>query len=304
VYITDTTSWLQQLGYEVSNILPSMDFSGRFNTQSSSQATVSRRRLLPVTSAFECAYNREMDSFLHTSSVHHSKISELSVTSPVRMLAPVSYVFGPKILVRLRGADGHVSVNILEGANEKMALLATTLLNNSYAAGPMFTDVHGRDVHHFIKSSLEEVADDIRQLSSSRPAVDLSVDSTSVSVEGLNVTVHAHHNTEDNVVRYVDVHLHSEHTAIALRYGTTQDHEQDRVLRHARLRAVEAAWVIERELVQSGKRSVNAWTRLQREELLSKGYVIGVRAVYLRDVKYIVELSGDPRNIRFESNES
>ena len=97
------------------------------------------------------------------------------------------------------------------------------------------------------------------------------------------------------------MHVHNAHTALSVRYGSSPAHERERILRHARLRAAESAWVVERELAQSGKRSVNAWSRQQRDELLSRGYVAGMRAVFLRDAGGEVpdELADDPKNIRF-----
>jgi len=162
-------------------------------------------------------------------------------------------------------------------------------------ASPMFT-IHGRDVHHFVKPSLEQAIDDIR-------ALQLSANSLSVTIEGVNVTVHAHHGDDSDTIKFFDVHLHNDYTAVSIRYGTTVARERERIMRHAKVRAVEAAWVVERELVQSGKRSINAWTQLQRDELLSKGSVGGMRAVYLRDVVGFPELAGDPKNMRFVTNE-
>ena len=62
---------------------------------------------------------------------------------------------------------------------------------------------------------------------------------------------------------------------------------------------MDGAWIIERELVQSGKLSVNSWSKSQREELLSKGQVAGMQARYIRNISEFPELADDPRNIKF-----
>jgi len=53
------------------------------------------------------------------------------------------------------------------------------------------------------------------------------------------------------------------------------------VLRKVGQRAADMAWKIERERAQSGKRSINTWSKRQVDELLSKGIVSGVHPVAL-----------------------
>jgi len=156
------------------------------------------------------------------------------------------------------------------------------------------TTPHGRDVLHFVRDDLDDVVDNVRrvlQLRDDRAA-------------GLNVTIHRDHDSlgahnSPSVVRYVDVRLHGAHASLNVRCGTTIASERARLRHRAWQRAVEAAWTVERELVQAGKLTANSWTRTQLEQLLSVGRVDGYTGQYLRDVDKHERLIDCPRNIRF-----
>lgn len=245
------------------------------------------KRLISVTTAFDCAFSRTMARFLRLSAISQSQI----VTSDGRQLdhqlslSLVPQIFGRGVVLSVK--NGKVAVGILESANEALALIATTLLNNSDAVGLHFT-IHGRDTHYFVKQRLERATDDIKELSLQREG----------TIHGLEISIHTHHESP-KVVKYVDIRLQRNHTAINLRYGITLASERQQILHHALLRAAESAWVIERELVQSDKLTLNSWSKVEREELLSKGSVSGMQPEYVRSVLDYPQLADDPRNIRF-----
>ena len=201
-------------------------------------------------------------------------------------LEPLKPVLGDDIL--LSRDQGRVNVDFLERPDENMALLASTLLNSSEVLDTHFT-IHGRDVHYFVKGTLDEAQNDAKVLAL-KPSGDV--------VGGVNVTIHRHHQSPE-VMLHADYRLHGKHTVFNVRYGTTVEEERDRVLMHAVERAIEKAWQVERELVQSNKQSINTWTQAQKEELFSKGVVSNVRAVVMRDISKYPELADDPKNIRF-----
>lgn len=250
---------------------------------------------MPVTSAFHCAFDRDMDNFLALTVVPSSAVmdapdDDLDVG---RSFLPLRSLFGPGVFLSVDG--GRVSVTVLDSANDIMRLLATTLLNNSLAVGLRYT-VRGRDVHHFVKPSVDQAIDDIRALS-------LRAEGT---IQGLNVTVQQIPGTGVDAaaaaaaaVQFVDVRLHSNYTTLNLRYGSGVDAERDRVLRHAKQRALTGAWEVERELTQSQKMRMNAWTKRQEEELVSRRHVAGVVGEYAIDVRQFPELADCPKVVRF-----
>lgn len=275
----------------MASLLP--DLSSPSKDDQSLQSTVGfpfARRMIPVMTAFDCTFSRTMARFQRLSAVPQSQIVATDDThcDGCQSLSLLPQVFGRGVILSNR--DGKVSVNVIESANEKLALLATTLLNNSDAVGLRFT-VHGRDMHYFVKKQLEQATEDIKELSLQRES----------TISGLTVSIHTHHDLP-NIVRFVDIHLLRNHTAVNLRYGTTAEQERERIMHHALLRATEGAWVIERELVQSSKLSINSWSKMEREELLSKGSVSGMTAEYIRSVLEFPELADDPRNVRFLSS--
>ncbi len=100
-------------------------------------------------------------------------------------------------------------------------------------------------------------------------------------------------------MKYVDIRLHSNHSVLNLRYGTTVEAEQMRVLHHAKQRAIDRAWRLERDRIRRGQETLHSWTRAQREQLLNKGTVSNMEAEYIRNVNNHLELADDPSNIRF-----
>ena len=282
----DFTNWLTKMGYNFKGLIPALSFHGEFLTKPDDDA-VDRAHLIPVTSAFHCAFKRDMERFLQMSTVPTSFVTGIVKDLDIGgSFAPFRYLFGPGIVVSL-AVGGRVSVNVLDSAREELVLLASVLLNNSIAVGLQFT-VHGRDIHHFIKPSIEQAQEDIKALS-------LRPEGT---VQGLNVT---YHRIPPDNVRYIDIRLHSNYTLVNLRYGTTLEAERDRILHHAKQRAIDGAWEIEREIVQSRRLRMNVWTKQQEEELVSKGKVEGMTGEYVLDVDEFVELADSPKNIRFVS---
>lgn len=289
-------SWLNELGYDVASLLPDLTSpSGDSHPLQSTTVGLpfGRERMIPVMTSFDCTFTRTLAGFRRLSAIPQSQIvatdnDDNECNNGCQSLSLLPQVFGRGVVLSNR--DGKVSVSVVESANEKLALLATTLLNNSDAVGLRFT-VHGRDMHYFVKRQLEQATEDINELSLQRES----------TIHGLTVSIHTHHDIP-NVVRFVDIHLVRNHTAVNLRYGTTVAQERDRILHHALLRATEGAWVIERELVQSGKLLINSWSKMEREELLSRGSVSGMRAEYIRSLLEFPELADDPRNVRFVSS--
>ena len=308
--LSDIPSWLQELGYDVNSLIPSVDFNGHINaaqrhsrrrSSSSSSSSSSRdgssvNALMPVVSAFECAFNRDINAVTTVSTVPKSKITLSQPELSIKSFEAIPALLGRDVvLTSLDG--GKVEVSFLENPDEQLALLAATVLNNSRLVDVQFT-VHGRDVHYFVKENLQDAINDAKTLS-------LTLDATVIG--NVNVTLHRIDDDDDGDAAaagagrapLVDVRLHGEHSVFNVRYGTSAPLERERVLRHAMERAVDAAWLIERELAQSNKQSMYAWTQQQQQQLISTGRVANVRTAFYRDVSKYPQLADDPRNIRF-----
>jgi len=289
---------------------------------------------MSVTSAFRCAFDRDIRQFTRLSLVSPSVVTDSDLVAVVASddgdddlvsggasavdttrsrsavaftggLSVTSYVFGTGVVLDVHPTTGEVAVLTLDSAHNSVAVLVAVLLNGSIAVYPRVAGPRGRDVLHFVRPSLNDSIDDVQRLN-------LRTEGT---VRGINVTVHRDHEAPGGgSQRYVDVRLHGEHTTINVRYGATVSSERSRLLHHAWQRAVDVAWIVERELVQAGKLSANVWSRAQIDELVGRGRVDGYTGQYIRDVTTSTTTSADwaadgqggladladwPRNIRF-----
>jgi len=287
----DISSWLSQLGYEYSQLVPAatrLDRRNNLLASLQSSADVTAAESYSTRSLVECALQRADVTARRMSVVRRSKV----VSSPARRrhlpraLTSQAGIFGRGVVVS-EGRDGRLAVTVVDGTDTERAVLATTLFNASQSVGlPAFV-VFGRDVHHFVHHDLQRAADDFR-------ALGLEPD-LSARVAGLNMTIH-------RGASHVEVRLHDDATWVSVRYGATVRDLRAHLLRRAAGRAADAAWAVERERAQSGKRRItgDSWTRRDLDELLSRGHVTGYTPVYVRDViDRFPLLADDPYNIRF-----
>jgi len=239
-------------------------------------------------SLVECALQRADITASRLSFVRRSKV----VSPPARRghlpraLASQAGIFGRGVALS-EGRDGRLAVTVIDGTDSERAVLATTLFNASESVDLPAFMVFGRDVHHYVHRNLQRAADDLRELG-------LEPD-LSARVAGLNMTIH-------RGASHVEVRLHGETSWVSVRYGATVRDLRGHLLWRAAGRAADAAWAVERERAQSGKRRIagDSWTRRDLDELLSRGHVTGYSPVYIRDViDRFPLLADDPYNIRF-----
>ena len=274
--------------------MPPVSFSGRIEGVSPAERGAPNC-LLAVRSAFECAFERDMKSFLRISTVPQSVI-----VSPgdgrrsrfVDLVAPAARVFGAGVVVST-ARDGAVAVDLLRSADEGLARLATVLFNNSLSVAVRFTRA-ARDLHYFVRPSVTDAADDVAEL-----ALGDDDDDGVVTVGGVNVTVHRHRRTRTTAPHHIDVRLHARRTSLHLRYGTTVAAERRRVLAEAQRHAVDAAWRREAAAARDGGRPAPPWTPDDLRELKRDGRASRWRAQLLRDANSYPELADDPNNVEF-----
>ncbi|KAK7495277.1 hypothetical protein BaRGS_00013459 [Batillaria attramentaria] len=272
--------WLTSLGYDIDSIAPDVSYTGDLNPGRPSNS----HQLLTSSSAFECTFRRDMHNLLMMSAVPRSKVTPLH-RLPKETASPLEPIFGAGVTVS--NVDGHAVINIADIAAEWARNLATVLLNGSEVVGVSFT-INGKDVHYFVRGDASRADRDLRSL---------GIHSTLVTYEnGVNVSVHR---TQHGRRSEVDVRVHSNHTIINVRYGTSVDHERKRVLHHAFERAVKHAWLREKHLLQHSLPSYHKWTPAQLKELAANGQVAGYRAEYTLTPDNYPELADDCNNIKF-----
>ena len=277
---TDLTDWLTALGYDIKSIAPDVSYTGDLNPANSG----SSHQLLTSSSAFECTFRRDMHNLLMMSAVPRSKVTPLHHL-PRETASPLEPIFGAGVTVSQ--IDGKAMVNIADIAAEWARNLATVLLNGSQMVDLSFT-IKGKDVHYFVRRDASKGELDLRSL---------GIHSNLVTYEnGVNVSVHRGHRGRHSEM---DVRVHSNHTVINVRYGTTLQHEKKRVLHHAFDRAVKHAWQREKHLLQHSLPSQHKWTQAEVQELAQSGEVAGYMGQYILTPDHYPELADDCNNIRF-----
>lgn len=282
----DVKRWLDHVGYDMNSFLPSPHpLISPILPPTLSHIHPSTPSLMR--SSLYCAFKS------HTSQHHNdflfmppSKLQPQSLFPRNFHISIVPPIFGRKILVSAVESDGFsgvVGITTLQHANARISLIASTFLNESLLILPHYNS-KSKDVHHFVRqdSTGEEYINEFAL----RPEG---------VIQGLDVNVRQ--NLHDN--KKAEIKIHGNHTIVYIRFGVSVDEERERIARHAKLKILENAWALEKQLVSENKLSISKWTDEQRKELILNGKVNGVKARYVRDVNVFSELLDDPRNVEF-----
>ena len=97
----------------------------------------------------------------------------------------------------------------------------------------------------------------------------------------------------------MDVKVHLSSTVINIRYGTDPLREKARLLRHSARVVIRKAWAREKELIDSGEKTVNTWTPKEIKQIQTKGSVDGWEVEYRNPPSKFPELATDMDNVLF-----
>ncbi|XP_067122609.1 teneurin-m-like isoform X2 [Centruroides vittatus] len=239
-------------------------------------------------SGITCSIRQKLKTFASISSVQKPRVKlEQLFEKPKPRISTERIPFGRGIMVTKR--EGRVLVHATSEADAISKDVFVSVFNNSYLLDIQFLH-HGRDVYYFVKESTWGVVDDINQLQRLGSAA--------------NATVHEikADDQQGNHVGDVKVHLH--HAIINVRYGTTPEREHQRLLKHAKQRAVSQRWAQEKEHLISNPRSPSRWNEEEKSLLINTGSISHYRDRYYHDPLVYPELSDDPWNIVFEKSAS
>ncbi|XP_063233060.1 LOW QUALITY PROTEIN: teneurin-m [Bacillus rossius redtenbacheri] len=279
-YMTDLPSWLKLYGYDVDDMLGS-SYTARAVHRP--RAAVTSPQLSPdfgVTSGLQCTVDKVNRNFRELGFVPKPL---LKMEPKTRNLLPrVAYrraVFGEGVLIsRL---DGRAIVSVVDGVNGVVQDVVTSVFNNSHFLD-LRLSLHGQDAFYFVKDNALKIRDDQEELR---------------RLGGMfNVSAHdaAEHGGTGKELR-----LRGPDAAVFVRYGADPGQELRRVLKHARKRAVERAWELEKQLVAAGFPGRGEWSDEEREELLARGGVDGYEGADVHGVHRYPQLADDPGNVAF-----
>ncbi|XP_061169950.1 teneurin-m-like isoform X6 [Saccostrea echinata] len=282
--VLSVTEWMSMLGYDIRSLAPDVSYTGEIRPKKKDTDL----SLLPTSSAFECTFLQDMDSLLTMSIVPKSKLSPLQTRRDVRFAALAS-ILGDGVTLSYR--NGRVEVGVMEKTPDWSKQLALVLVNGSEILDLQYI-INGKDVHYFVKPESSKAGEDLKTL---------GIYNDEIRYEnGLNVTVKrpAHRKTE------TDIKLHGKHSIINIRYGTTLELERQRVLSHAKTRAVNHAWRREKWILQNSLTSQYQWTSYEVNEILTHGSARGYEGWYRQSqtpTQY-PELSDDCNSIKLQKS--
>ena len=276
---------MKLLGFDLNSLAPDVSYDGTIRPQENPED----HNLLPISSAFECTFHRDMQNMLSISTVPQSKISPRQPFIPTRPV-PQKAILGEGVV--MSSVNNNVYINTLE-SSPTWAKKMGKFLNNSEVLDLRYT-IFGRDVQYFVKPDASSVNDELKVL---------GIHGTAVAYEnGINVTVNRLSHPEGfrmHSYEETDVRLHGNFSVINIRFGSNYDHERQRILRHAKERAIHKAWAREKWLIQNSLPSYFSWTESEKEDILTKDYSEGFDIQYIKNPDDFPELADDCNNIKF-----
>lgn len=247
------------------------------------------RNLLPTSSAFECTFHRDMLNMLSISTVPQSRISPIQnfvSLSP----APRKIIYSDLLMTAF---DGKVMALHLDNSPTWVKKFSK-FLNRSELLDLRYT-INGREVLYFVKIDATSVNDELSAL---------GIHGNTVKYENsINVTVNRlSHADGYRVHSYTetDVRFHGNYSVINVRYGSSFDHERQRVIRHAKERAIHHAWEREKWLIQNNLPTYHSWTEDEKQDILNTGYTEGFDVQYLLKPEDYPEIADDCNNVNFQ----
>lgn len=284
----DFEKWFSLIGYNLRNMIP--QFNKKLWQTPSPWGDMAifdnkrkHRHPLIVASGFlSHLIERQLPGTLGTPKKSALKSDELNV-APIKIGVSSESPFGKGIVVS-RTFDGQAIVSSVPAANAIYRDVYTSVFNRTKLL-PFSFVVHNslQDAFYFVKEDSWRSNEDRQQLKRLQGQV--------------NTTFHEINKENSNA--FLDVKIHGAHAVINLRYGTTVEKEQQRLMHHAKLQAARKAWNREKELIRTGLTTSVEWVQSEIDEILKQGYSNLYDCEYIHDVNLYPELAEDAYNIRF-----
>lgn len=302
-YPSTHDAWLKLMGYHVKNMMPQLatQIWKPLNAWGPIQPSIATMNLQHtnknlVDTSIESGFltqlsQRRLSNFEDLSAPPKSSLKSdvLNIEIP-KIGSACDPPFGKGIVVS-RTQSGKAIVSSVPAANAIYRDVYTSVFNRSSLL-PFTFVVHNsqQDAFYFVKEDSWRASEDRQQLKRLQGQV--------------NTTFHdiARENGSGN--NYIDVKIHGLHAVINLRYGTTVEKEEQRLMHHAKLQAVRKAWHREKEAIRAGLTTTTQWSQAEMDEIVKQGYVNQYEGEYIHDVAEYPELAEDPYNIRFNKKKS
>lgn len=242
----------------------------------------------PAISGISCAVNAMSTEFYRLSTVPKTEV-KIKSNFPQTMsprLTTIQSVLGDGVL--LSNHHGKAFVNTVADSPGMLRDVVVTVFNDTNMLNLCFAK-NGQDAFYFVQEDASRAQrnwDQLQRLGTM-----------------FNVTMHNVDPSEGSSGQ-VDIKLQSPSMILNIRYGTTVDDEYRRLIRIGKHRAIEEAWLQEKELAASGHIGMYEWSKQEKEELISSGSIARYHGAYIHDVTQFPELVDDPSNIIFKKESS
>lgn len=278
-HLTELPEWLATFGFDISKML-------QMPSEGEKSKTMTMSESLPVISGLSCTADVLREEFGQFSTVPRTGTRVYSSLLPSinSRLANLLSVVGDGVLISKN--RNKAIVHVVNEASPILRDVITSVFNDTSMVNLYFS-LHGQDSFYFVQESRDKVQEDWDQLQRLGTM--------------FNVTMHPVDGGEavTNKMGQVDLRVHSTSVILNIRYGTTLNEERQRLIRHARRRAVEEAWQQEVDLIRNGHRGSQEWSKQERDELLASGMVSRYYGTDIQDIEKYPQLADDPTNVVF-----
>ncbi|XP_067120237.1 teneurin-m-like isoform X3 [Centruroides vittatus] len=278
-HLTELHEWLSTFGFDISKML-------HIPSQSDKLRSVTMSESLPVISGLSCTADVLRAEFGQFSTVPRkgTKVYSSLLPSINSRIANLLSVVGDGVLISKN--RNRAIVHVVNEASPILRDVITSVFNDTSMVNLYFS-LHGQDSFYFVQENRNKVQEDWDQLQRLGTM--------------FNVTMHPVEGSEavSSKMGQVDLRVHSTSVILNIRYGTTLNDERQRLIRHARRKAVEEAWQQEVELVRNGHRGSQEWSKQERDELLASGLVSRYYGTDIQDIEKYPQLADDPTNVVF-----
>lgn len=293
-YMTSLDDWLQLFGYSWSNIVGAEYSSAAVFNQLSEMDTKNAVGHFGVISGLRCLTENVQNGFSVLSFVPPPKLrsgGELR-RNPLPGIAYRKPALGEGIL--LSRAGGRVAVTLLPDSQGSSGGILQDVLGSVLGDSStthwldMRTGTGQQEIFYFVKESLAKLRDDQEDLKRLSGQFNITLVENPAEQGGGS-----------------ELRLANADLSVSISYGVEVDAARQRILRMSHRRAVEAAWLREKQLVESGLPGQQVdWSVEERVELMTSGRVDGFVGSDLHSIYDYPQLADDASNIIFRRDDT
>ena len=244
-----------------------------------------------VISGLRCLTENVQKGFSELSFVPPPKLRSASQMgrNPLPGIAYRKPLLGEGVLLsRVRDRAAVALVQDAQASSALQDVLGSVLGDSSTFWLDVRTGTGQQEVYYFVKESLAKLRDDHEDLKRLSGQFNVTLTENGAEQGGGS-----------------ELRLANSEVAVSVSYGVDVETARQRVLRQSHRRAVESAWLREKQLVESGLPGQQVdWSVEERLELLTNGRVDGFEGADLHSIYDYPQLADDASNIVFRRDDA